>query len=371
MMPTKHYFSRSARDQDDICPRSRYWGTVYEGLGLSPRGESEALLIGTALHAGLAALWRCGETSGELAAKLALPAMTETEEFQKLQQREQWLLRCFLYAYGKLVYERYIQEWEVLYVEQELFVERGYLVLLCQPDVILRHRQTGRIRYLEYKTTKLLTPRYIESWRYSPQLAAGIVAAEETLQLKIDECVMGFFDKGQPSRDGSYWNSPFTNYWLKSGNGTDELPDQWSEKRPQYFKGWERFEPWTVYPEPEAWVEKLLLIDENVVLGQMPESSPTVVHPDLVKEWIDYSFWREHEIATAMHGMQEEGWKEFDLPIAFPRRNRQCRPVIGNDCPFLNLCWNPGMAQDPVATGLYVPRTPHHRAERIALGLEE
>lgn len=360
-----HYFSRSARETDDTCPRRRYWETVHGGRGLSPASDARELLLGSAVHFLLAYTWSevknlqemegwqyAGETLEGTYTEALSALHASCEEWPRLSAQDQWLVQCLFRAYVVHVLPRYLAEWDVLYVEQELRLTRGELILLCQPDVILRNRRTGRVRYLEYKTTKLLTGAYIESWRFSPQLAAGKAAALETLGLQIDEAVMGFFDKGSESHKGDYWNSPFTSYWEKG--------EERSAKRPQYFKGWSRFTPSERFTV-DAWVDQLPV---EIVLGQMPESMPVEVDDRLVEAWLDESFGREAIIASSARYPTS-----FRDAGDFPHRFKQCRPVIGRICPFLDLCWNPTLEADPLASGLYVPRTPHHRAEREALGL--
>jgi hypothetical protein len=381
----QHFFSRSAREDDDTCKRKRYWSTVWGGRGLSPAGDARELLFGTSLHWALAQMWRTvmerqveGDYSTEVFPDEECARvdglLQQEDEFMRLGPDDQWLIRCLFRAYVVHVLPRYLAEWEVLHVEVELRLTRRAwpggptLVMLCQPDVILRHRQNRRVRYLEYKSTKLLTAAYLESWRYSPQLAAGKAAAKHTLDLDIDEAVMGFFDKGSESHNGDYWNSPFTNCWEKVN---EDLTVQRSPKRPSYHRGWSRFNPRERYQSPADWVDE---VPVEVALGQLPESMPVEVHDDLVRDWVNESFWREGEI------YQWEGDPDRDidpathaefLAMSFPHNFRQCRPVIGRVCPFLDLCWNPTSRNAPLANRLFVPRTPHHRAEREALGLPQ
>lgn len=381
----EHFFSRSAREDDDTCRRKRYWSTVYGGRGLSPAGDVRELLFGSALHWALAAMWRQVQATQALSATglgqfddwdcaQVDEGLQNLDEMNRLGPDDRWLIRCLFRAYAVVILSRYMVEWEVLYVEEELRLSRPAwsggptLTMLCQPDVILRHRQSQRVRYLEYKSTKLLTAAYLDSWRYSPQLAAGKAAAKATLNLDIDEAVMGFFDKGSSSHNGDYWNSPFTNYWEKVDRD-GQLHR--SAKRPTNHAGWSRFSPRARYATPAEWVAE---IPELVLLGQLPESSPVEVHDQLVQDWVEESFARESEIyqweGDPDSDLDPETREQF-LQMSFPHSFRQCRPVIGRACPFLDLCWNPTMTSNPLGNGLYVQRTPHHRAERAALDLAE
>jgi len=48
----------------------------------------------------------------------------------------------------------------------------------------------------------------------------------------------------------------------------------------------------------------------------------------------------------------------------FEQRTSKCRPAFGDQCPYLPLCWNVSMQDNPLAKG-FVPRVPHHEVEIV------
>jgi hypothetical protein len=85
--PYQHFFSRSARDTDDTCPRRRYHETVYGGRGLSPATTARELLFGNVVHYMMAHMW-WGASHGDI-----IEGVQETPEWRALGASDQWLVR--------------------------------------------------------------------------------------------------------------------------------------------------------------------------------------------------------------------------------------------------------------------------------------
>jgi hypothetical protein len=62
----------------------------------------------------------------------------------------------------------------------------------------------------------------------------------------------------------------------------------------------------------------------------------------------------------------DEQWgkdlREDLLDQYFPQHDNACRKY-GSACKFLELCFNPGVAEDPLGSGLFQIRVPHHSTE--------
>jgi hypothetical protein len=67
--------------------------------------------------------------------------------------------------------------------------------------------------------------------------------------------------------------------------------------------------------------------------------------------------WQANELLEA--GKQDE--LELFLDEHFPMHTRACD--YPTRCQFLDICWNPEVARDPLASELYVWREPHHQLE--------
>jgi hypothetical protein len=364
MVLKPHYFSRSAGDTDDNCPRARYWNTVYGGRGLESTEPKEALNFGTEIHRGLQEIW----TSGNI------KVHEYFKDFGELGQ----VGRGLLFAYYSTVYKRYQAEgWRLLYAEKECRATLGFspggreLILLAQPDLLLQHEETGIVRYVEAKSTKVLGNDFLESWRYAPQLAAGFEAVWQTLGIQVDEFVMQLFYKGTFYKDEGRWASVFVSAWRRPHPSlVGEF--EWSYKRPQSWKGWERVNPIEHMPE-SAWHE--MLFKMGVLEEQVPETPPMIFHKGMVSSWMEQKARREGEIADASAKLEDNwingGTQHVDPLVVrdlnFPQKFLKCKPYQGYPCNFLSLCWNPTETKNPLLSGRFTWRQPHHKTEAEAL----
>lgn len=394
---TTHYVSRSASEADQTCPRRRFWNTVFHGIGLEPTGTSEDLIVGTALHAGPEALWRTGNIETAVVAMKAIP------EWPKLGPMWQYWCEAILRGYYVVRYLVMVKTWEALAIEEEVTYELGTslggrkLILLAKPDLVLRHKLTGIIRYVEFKSTRLMDDKFMESWRKAVQLAAGQLCFEARGVI-IDQVQVAFWCKG--AKADTYWRTPFLSAWRttgiqarvsKSKTALIDIttgPVRYSAKRPEKWAGWERFDVWESGMTPAEWVTKLTHSD---IEKELPETPELIFDPILRADWAEQLAHREGEIAdaSAEHNRLEhlrlthpdftsgpglenvKLWQRQIRNTHFRQNFRQCRPAQGYPCPFEALCFNPTLAEDPVKSGLYKYREPHHAIEARALGVEE
>jgi hypothetical protein len=366
MSDWNHYLSRSAADLDDKCRRARFNSTLLLGTGVSIAGsEAPELSFGSCIHLGPQTIW---QTGGDLAAADA--RIIASDYYKGLTDAHKYLVRCLSYAYGLSTYPRLKQHWELIACEREVEYTVGgsssgrKIILLAQPDLLLRHKATGMVRYFEFKSTKLLTDRYLRSWQKAVQLVAGALAVKETLGLTIDQFEVAFFYKGEQGDD--YWRSPFTSAWVTFQDG--EI--LYAAKRPQKFKGWDRFDlhESTFRDSPRAWVEKLIELDPMILPSQLPSVEVSLDRAQ-ADAWARQLYMREREIADYVELAAQ------DVPDVLLRNNLDrhfkqsfsaCLPAMGADCQFYGLCHNPGAAQNPLRHG-YQHRTPHHVTEARAL----
>jgi hypothetical protein len=364
--PLAHYLSRSAADQDDICRRKRFNSTVLLGTGVSPAGsEAPELAFGSCIHLGPQTIWATG---GDLEA--ADERIVASPYYAGLMDAHKFLVRCLSYAYGLTTYPRLKQHWKLIACEREVQYTVGTsssgraIILLAQPDLLLEHKATGLVRYFEFKSTKLLTDRYLRSWQKAVQLVAGALAVKETLGITIDQFEVSFFYKGEAAED--YWRSPFTSAYTAYVDGEVK----YATPRPQKYKGWERFNlhESTFRNNPRAWVEKLMEIDPNLLPGQLP-SVEVSLDRQQADAWTRQLAIREREIADFVEWYARGEALDLlqrELDETFKQTFSACLPAMGADCPFYGLCHNPGAAQHPLRHG-YQHRTPHHETEARAL----
>lgn len=358
-----HFVSRSAHELDNKCHRLRFLNTIMLGGGITPAFDGPELIFGTALHAGHEILWL---HEGDVE-KAAL-AVKETEKFTQLPETQQWLCEALIRAYAKVRYPIIREFWDPLFIEREVQLQLGEsaygrpLIFLAKPDAILQHKQIGTVRYEELKSTKILTSSYLESWNYAVQLTGGMRAVQETLGIEVDDALMRFFYKGAEAED--YLRSPFTSAWKKAGEIVTYQP-----KRPQYFKGWERFNVHESGMTPAEWIEEL---STETLEEQLPQTQPLMFNQKAVDEWLRQIAYREQQIADTVDAIDVvdsiEVLAEAALALdrVFPKNTGACRPAMGLPCPYISICWNEMAFKDPLNHG-FVKRVPHHETERKAM----
>jgi hypothetical protein len=358
-----HYLSRSAADLDDKCGHARFESTLRLGGGLSPQGTAPELAFGTAIHLGPQTIWATG---GDLEA--ADRVIQESSDYATLMPAHQFLVRCLSYAYGLSTYVRLRDYWKLIATEREVRYTIGKsssgtpIVCLAQPDLLLEHIETGIVLYDEFKSTKLLTDRYLNSWKHAIQLVVGALAVKETMGITIDQFRVSLFYKGEQGDD--YWRSPFTSGWVEPCQEGKAL---YAPKRPPKFKGWERFDVHESHFTPRQWVEELISIDPMILPAQLP-TVDVPLDPIQVQSWQRQIAYREQIIADFVeeHDYMTRQPSQAALDRVFKKRFNACEPAMGSACPFLAVCKSPVVAQSPLRHG-YQRRQSHHAIEAAAL----
>jgi hypothetical protein len=194
------------------CPRSYYISYV---LGFRPQRRSTPLVDGTAIHAGLAALY---EGKGyEAAREHMFDAFAQErgpienylpQQVAEMGETEEWAERL-LYAYFERVYEK--EDWTVLGVESEFCVPLGHCCYKCGADYSkwypqgevdaclscgsevfywvgradLIARRNGIVYVIDHKTAKTANANYLGSWANSFQLIGYCYGANRLAELGV------------------------------------------------------------------------------------------------------------------------------------------------------------------------------------------
>ena len=131
-------------------------------------------------------------------------------------------------------------------------------------------------------------------------------------------------------------------------------------------KGWEPFDVWTEQGITlDSWCQALL----NQTI--QPECGD-VLRNEVVRTPIEY-FRSEEEINRVINevGHQESRIANANPPermlnIVFPRYYHSCHYPY--DCSYIPICWKESekgdISEDPIGSGLYQIRTPHHEGEK-------
>jgi len=140
-------------------------------------------------------------------------------------------------------------------------------------------------------------------------------------------------------------------------------------------KGWEPFNVWEDkgVGGVKGWMEKLSEKDGEGKYVIQPDCGDIikncVITPETymrsggeVESAITQIVSQEHQVFLGA-GLIEV--LPIDLDRYFPQHRHSCH--WPSDCEMLAACWNPMTGDDPIGSGLYEIRTPHHEMERDSL----
>lgn len=333
---------RSRVELDWTCPRARFWSTEFEGRGIAPQDSRTELIFGSTLHGAFATV-----LSGAMADPALLAASIRTE-LLTVDSNLALIGEGLFWAFLRYFHPWLMQQYEVVSLEKEVTLHLGESIyLMVKPDCILRRKADRTLWYVEWKTTGFNNEKWINSWRSAIQLHAGCVAIERELGEELaGSMVVGLY-KGYKSNGTLY--SPLVAAYYKAGV-PGVIPDQW---RLEWTKGWERTSLQFYPGGMQAWVKQLAL---EKVRELFPTTPAIPVNREMVESFVQQQFYRERQILEYANG-------NWALDEVFPQHFRSCTPAFGNACPFRDACWCPTVGEDPLASGLYRRREPHHQME--------
>jgi hypothetical protein len=354
---------RSGAELDDDCGMAFFWNRVWKGgdakAGIVPAKEALYYQVGRETHEDLHAVAEMEDLSvpaieervRELTVGLTAEDRLDIDLMERLYRRIGWFA-----AQALFIEPRTRMEFETVFCEDEIILDREPLWVPITPDRVLRHRETKKLRYREYKSTAYASGKWTGSWPFAIQLHLGMKALEEELGEPIEFAQIMGLHKGYVGTDGLSHPYVWAYRNLKTGAWTHE----WAKAVPR--ADWERKPVWEYPDGPVKWV---LTLGEEVAYSQFPQSPPVFLNEDMVSNWLTRKTARAKEIALFGETAQ------FDdklRNVIFQQHTKKCRPAFGDQCPYLPLCWNKSMGERPLEKG-FVPRVPHHETE--ILWLEE
>ena len=135
-------------------------------------------------------------------------------------------------------------------------------------------------------------------------------------------------------------------------------------------KGWEPFNVWEQMGVGK-WIEMIQSGEIQPEVGDILQKqviTPTEYFRSEgeIEEAIKEIEFQESRIKWAIAGINSKGVESHPeyLEMHFPHIRKHCEFHFGQACEYKSLCWQPEVRQDPLGSGLYQIRTPHHEAER-------
>jgi hypothetical protein len=181
-----------------------------------------------------------------------------------------------------------------------------------------------------------------------------------------------------PEDSGIYVQySPLIRGYMKEGiTGPEfgwkrEWKDDSGAKRRLDYRTWKAFNAWEQPGGVKAWIDLLATGSVQPDAGeclpaQFVTPIPYMRQEDDLRDWYEQTVVQETGIARGLMFVEDarkEGQAAFRsaLNTFFPQHRRSCD--WPTKCAFVDICYGTNVKQDPIASGLYAPREPHHRPE--------
>ena len=332
---------RTSEEIDELCGMKYWWFRLEGGKGVVPTTPPPYFIDGAALHNDLE-LYAKGRTVAQVVDSIGVIKGDQVE------LEKHWRRLGLVVAWG-LYQEPYLDGVEEqVDCEAEVVLDRSPLWIAVTPDRIRRNKKTGRLIYREWKSTATIRREWQDHWTYAIQIHLGLKAVEEEKGEKFDYGQVTGFYKG--TERGGRLVHPYV--WAYYRNG------EWSHT---YKAGWDHRPVWEF---PGGIVEWVKLLGADVAVSQFVYSSPVFLDERKVEEWIKVRIKRHEEIERfkQLGGEKGDVWREHFKPTSI-----HCRPPYGPPCEYIQACYNYPTQVDPVGSGAYIVRTPHHDLERIGV----
>lgn len=385
-------FSNSSTKDWHTCRRKFFLRYLYGGQGITSVYVEEDLLFGHYIHVGMEHLWngeteKIAELRKELQEQLLADPIWEWALFglplvdgvdARRAKAEEWgrLLEGMLWAAHRVVIPYFRRGYELKWVEADAirWVQASPQVgLMAKPDTILEgdgiqgHPGMG---YLEWKTVGTADKGWHRQWVRNPQTWTGAITLDAANGIRPEWFTVVGLVKGV-ERKGLRSSPHCWAYWRNDaiavrGEGYDPdvicAPDGDRWKR-EYTnrKGWFRRSTDTFPGGVKGWIDAQ---SDDELKSLFVITEPIEIEWDLAEEWLE----NQKDLVRAASEARKAEADGRDAPLAlFPRELSQCEVGPYNKpCPFREFCHNPAVQLDPIGSGKFMWRRPHHHIE-IAL----
>ncbi len=341
-MPLSYLTDRTSIETDWTCGTKLWWYKYALGQGIVPAVEADALRQGGDIHADLAFIAETDSPSESLVERLG-PMPTDLIAAEVWARRVGWNV-----AWNEFMEPGIKAKYDTFLLEQEMVLDRDPLFIATTPDRGLIERDNKATILLDdYKSYgEWSASKWATHWPYAIQMHIQIAAVQEEFNVKVTAARVRGLAKGTP-KDGKL-RHPYV--WAYS-NGTD-WQDAWKS-------GWELRPTWEHPLGIAGYVRQL---GSEVAAGQFPLSQPIFLDERLLDKMLASEECRQDEIAEFLPKAREN---EFVRDMIFRPHFSSCKPMVGPACPYLAACHNKAVGDDPIGSGLFKKRTPHHALELL------
>lgn len=342
MSKTIYLTDRTAEETDELCRMKFWWHNCHGERGIVPVEDAPALRLGGELHADMEMFGK-GASVEEVSSSISIPDNPTQTQLEEVYRRLGWVA-----AWGAY-YEPFLRaNFDEVDCEAEIVLDRDPLWVGVIPDRVQRSRVTGRLVYREWKSTASTRSEWQAHWQYAMQIHLGLMALEEEMGEQVDFGQVTGFYKGV-DRSGRLAH-PYV--WGYSRG------DEWSTT---YKYGWDHRPVWEYGGGVVEWVERC---GKEIAESQFVWSAPVMLDRRKVESWVKVRVDRHQQIEAVKDRAQTDiAFRE----LVFPPSAIHCRPPYGSPCPYLQACYNYSTQVDPIGSGQYVARVPHHNLEVVGI----
>ena len=275
----------------------------------------------------------------------------------------------------------YVQNYDIIEVEkeEEMMLDNQRLLFLARTDAVLRRHTDGELFVLNFKTVGEPNDWWREQWRHDMQTLTEMLPIEARLGQRVSGVLIEGLVKGKkniqyPKDSGQWWsNSPFCWAWVKPGQAP--FPSEyaakyeWIDQATGYTrrlgKGFTRTPIWNDTIGVQGWLQWLYENAHDVVEQQFIGLPPILRSQPEIDQWLRQNTVRElaiHEMADATKVSQGEDHQNM-LDWCFPMSTSGGNCIRPSKCPFYDLCWGAGTADERLGSGEFMLRQPNHPKE--------
>lgn len=353
-------------EMDDSCSM-RYWYRDFEcGKGIRRKDQVVPNSILSKTHDDLRVISQMEDLRPQVIQSMIDDVLNglsikDKEDFPKMEllyRRLGWMAAFALYIEPAIRVE-----YHNVKVDEELLLDRGGIWIITKPDRILKRKldETGNeeIVYQEYVTMPpgLGHVAWFHGFFYNMRMHAGMAAADEVME-GLTTTVGDKVSYGQvrglslgfrSSSDGRLCHPYVWGYYNKD-------KAEWTPSVKSSSGG----RPTPVWEYPLGIVNWVQLCGKAAADGQFPLSPPIYLNETALQDWLSFRLHREREISSLGKVCHDNKYLRM---IHFPKKTTQCRPTIGETCPYLDVCWNDNVKTQPLQSGLFVQNRTNGRAD--------
>lgn len=338
------------------------------------------------------------------------------------------LVEAFIRAFAIRILPDILNRFKVVDVEREEQVTVGSLVMQGRIDLILEEISTSDLYIISFKTAAQWDRRQEKANEHDNQGLSETWILEERLKAQNNELanIVHTMDSVLLDSESKYpkqvidASEKYLKYlekfrkpekimgvimiYLLKGKRyeSSSIPGRWEQHSPLirayrklvgtqyeyapslYFnnpsnksgkgrlgKGWE---PFNIWEDEEVgfikgWIAKLANPNQNmgedIIGNSFKIPAPYFRNQEHVDSWVRQSRSIEKEIEYKINQVEAiKSLRNEALDLHFPQRRKGCHYPV--DCEMLDICYNSEVFNDPIGSGKYIYRKPHHKMEMEA-----